>query len=375
MRIAFDPQIFSLQQYGGISRYFFETAAHLVRMQGVEAHILAGAHQNGYLAAAAPGLVAGVRLPPLPEPCRPLLMRANRLLARHWLARHGADIVHETYYSSTATAPGTATVITVLDMIHEKFPHFASGTEKVVSIKRQAIQRADHVICISQNTRRDLLQLIDIEPSKTSVVGLGFSLQTYSAPGATPPFPEPYILFVGKRGSYKNFDTLLKAYAASTRINRSHALVCFGDAPFSADELALARNLGLPQERLQHRGGGDAILAAYYSHAALFVYPSRYEGFGIPPLEAMSLDCPVVCSNAASLPEVVGEAAQTFDPDDADALRAAMAAVLDSPDTAERLRQLGRERVRLFSWDNCARQTRSVYASLLQETGRSPAFS
>ena len=141
--------------------------------------------------------------------------------------------------------------------------------------------------------------------------------------------------------------------------------MCFGDQPFSQSELSAARDLGIAPERLRHFRGSDDQLALFYRHAALFVYPSRYEGFGIPPLEAMSFDCPVICSNTSSLPEVVGNAARTFDPDDADALRVAMEAVLGQPGLADELRQRGRRRVALFSWDECARQTRAVYASLL----------
>jgi glycosyltransferase involved in cell wall biosynthesis len=143
-------------------------------------------------------------------------------------------------------------------------------------------------------------------------------------------------------------------------------LVCFGDAPFSAREQGLMRALGIARERIVHAMGGDGQLARHYRHAALFVYPSRYEGFGMPPLEAMSHDCPVVCSDAASLPEVVGDAAQAFAAGDAEALRAAMEAVLGSPELAARLRQKGRQRISEFSWEACARQTRAVYASVLQ---------
>lgn len=366
MRICFDPQIFSLQNYGGVSRYFFETAARLAALPDTGVSVLAFGHINAYLAAGPHTTVIGHRLPTLPEPARRMLVRANQLLARAWLARHEADIVHETYYSSVRTAKaGVPTVLTVFDMIHEKFPDYAPRTKRIADEKRAAIHRADHLLCISENTRRDLVEIHGIDPSRTSVIRLGFSLQTGRPVHVERAVAEPYILFVGKRGGYKDFATLLRAYAGGAALMRHFVLVCFGDAPLSSAELGLMGKLGIPRHRVVHAMGSDDRLATYYRHAALFVYPSRYEGFGMPPLEAMSFDCPVVCSNAASLPEVVGEAARMFSAGDPDALRAAMESVLDSPEVAASLRERGRRRTSEFSWETCARQTRAVYAAVL----------
>ena len=368
MRICFDPQIFSLQVYGGVSRYFLETAARLAELPDTSVSVLAFAHVNGYLAGGPRPGVIGWRLPAFPEPARRMLARVNQLLARAWLSRNGADIVHETYYSFIRTATtGLPTVLTVFDMIHEKFPDYAPRTKRIAGMKRAAIDRADHLLCISENTRRDLLDIYAIEPSRTSVVRPGFSLQPRGAAEAPRSVADPYILYVGKRGGYKDFDTLLRAYAGSAALSRNFLLVCFGDSRLSAGELGLMSRLGIARHRVLHVTGDDRQLAGCYRHAALFVYPSRYEGFGMPPLEAMSLDCPVVCSNAASLPEVVGEAALMFDAGDAEALRVAMESVLDSPALAAQLRQKGRQRVTEFSWDACARQTRAIYASVLQQ--------
>jgi len=367
VRIAFDPQTFSLQDYGGVSRYFVETAVQLAKLPDTDVSILAFAHFNAYLAAAPHALVVGRAVPVPPSLLRRPLVRANQLLARAWLARHGADIVHETYYAASRTAPpGPATVVTVFDMIHEKFPDYAPRTKRIADMKRAAIRRADHLLCISENTRRDLVDIYDIDPSRTSVIRLGFSLQSRGADEAPRSVADPYILYVGKRSGYKDFDTLLRAYAGAPALARGFLLVCFGDSPLSASELGLMRQLGIARHRVAHVTGDDNRLAGYYRHAALFVYPSRYEGFGMPPLEAMSFDCPVVCSNAASLPEVVGDAALTFEAGDPEALRAAMQSVLDAPEVAVQLRLKGRQRITEFSWDACARQTRAIYASVLQ---------
>jgi glycosyltransferase involved in cell wall biosynthesis len=112
--------------------------------------------------------------------------------------------------------------------------------------------------------------------------------------------------------------------------------------------------------------GDDALLSRLYRQATAFVYPSLYEGFGIPPLEAMSFDCPVVCSNTSSIPEVVGDAARLFDPADIDALRAAIEAVVGSPDLRDNLVRRGRKRIRHFSWDRTAMETMDIYRELVQ---------
>ena len=367
VHVAFDPQTFSLQNYGGVSRYFADTAAALARLPETRVSVLAFAHFNAYLAEVPRSLVVGRAIPVLPSPARRLLARANQLIARSWVARHSVDIVHETYYSAVRTAPpGTPTVLTVFDMIHEKFPSYAPRTARIVRQKRAAIERADHLICISENTRRDLIELYGVDSARTSVVRLGFSQPSAGEEALARPHAEPYLLFVGTRGGYKDFDVLLRAYASSPALQREFLLACFGDAPFSDGELRRIDELGVPRQRLRHAAGGDDLLAAHYRHAALFVYPSRYEGFGMPPLEAMARECPVVCTSAASLPEVVGEAARLFEPGDADDLRAVMESVLGSPEEASSLRAKGRARACEFSWEICARQTRSVYERVLK---------
>jgi glycosyltransferase involved in cell wall biosynthesis len=352
-----------MQAYGG-SRYFYGRR-RLAALPDTEVALLAFLHVNGYLAGAPRGLVVGRRLSRLPLWTRRALVAANRALARRWLARHDMDLVHETYYAEKPVArPGVPMVITVFDMIHEKFPHYAPRAARIARLKRAAIRRADHLICISEHTQRDLIALHGVEPARTSVVTLGFSLQPGHAPEAARPTAEPYLLFVGPRG-YR--PSTRCAFAAAPALQRAFLLVCFGDTPFSSGERTLMRELGIAQNRVRHAAGDDGRLAAHYRHAALFVYPSRYEGFGIPPLEAMSFDCPVVCSDAASLPEVVGDAALTFEAGNALALRDAMARVLESPATAGALREKGRARIRRFSWEACARQTRAIYASVLEK--------
>jgi glycosyltransferase involved in cell wall biosynthesis len=181
-------------------------------------------------------------------------------------------------------------------------------------------------------------------------VHLGCSLRPSRSSLPTLPPATPFVLFVGDRGGYKNFDTLVRAMGTS-RVLRDMPLVCFGGGP-------------IRDKRVIHVSGGDDVLASLYTQAAALVYPSLYEGFGMPLLEAMACGCPVVCSNTASLPEIAGDAAELCDPSDPAHIAAAIENVL-SPARATELRRLGAARVKEFTWEKCARETREVYRSLL----------
>jgi glycosyltransferase involved in cell wall biosynthesis len=162
---------------------------------------------------------------------------------------------------------------------------------------------------------------------------------------------------------YKNFEGLLAAYASSDRLKAELDLVCVGGGAFSADEQGRIADAGLAAKVFQY-DANDTALQAFYRGAQLFVYPSLYEGFGIPPLEAMAADCPTVCMHVSSMPEVCGEAVEYAYPDQPESLRAAVERVALSDERANELRAAGRERLKLFSWRECARQHSELYKSL-----------
>jgi glycosyltransferase involved in cell wall biosynthesis len=197
------------------------------------------------------------------------------------------------------------------------------------------------------------------------VVHLGFdSPQTQVIP-AEPLLDGPYLLHVGIRSGYKNFQRLLEAYANSPALHEQYRLVCFGGGKFSPAEERQRKTLDLAEDRLVWMGGSDRVLMQLYRHAAAFVYPSLYEGFGIPPLEAMAHDCPVICSTGGSISEVVGNAGEFFDPLDTAAIAQAIENVAGSQERATELRALGRQRITRFTWEQCASGTHTVYSALL----------
>jgi glycosyltransferase involved in cell wall biosynthesis len=365
MKIAYDHQIFGWQRYGGVSRYFFELANNVASSKVGEVNIVSPFYVNSYLASASSELrVIGRKMPAIRRTGR-IYRAINQLLAPLAMRALRPDVVHETYYSTTRQAPKSSKVVlTVFDMIHERFPESFSKWDPLRKEKEAAVKRADHIVCISEHTRQDLIQLLGVKQEKISVVHLGFSL-TEAIKGEVSKARRPYLLHVGGRAGYKNFETLLRAYAGRSALAREFDLVAFGGGDFDAKERALIGALGLSDSRVRQEGGGDSILAGLYQGAALFVYPSRYEGFGIPPLEAMSFDCPVVCSNSSSIPEVVDDAAAFFDPASSDSIADAMESVLNNAAFRETLILRGRERIKMFSWQRCAEQTLDVYRKVL----------
>ena len=367
MKILYDHQIFSRQRYGGISRYFHEISNRIPDLEGDEVEIFAPLHVNDYSRASQTNRLTGIRAPKLPGGALALgvvnMIMGNAIVR----PRKNVAIFHETYYSMFDYAPSSAKrVITVYDMIHELFPESFSKTDMTRRIKQLAVLRADHVICISESTRRDLIRLMDIPIEKTSVVHLGHSLtKTNSQKILFPELRKPYLLYVGKRGGYKNFRCLLFAYGQSARLKREFSLVCFGGGNLTPDELSSLRSLGVNSEDVVCVNGNDAVLAGLYSSAAALIYTSLYEGFGIPPLEAMAHGCPVICTNTSSLPEVVGDAAALFDPHDQDRLRATIENVTSSKEMSTHLTSLGYDRITNFSWDKCARSTLNEYKRVL----------
>ena len=364
--VVYDHQIFSLQQYGGISRYFCELAARVHCSPGFDARVVAPVHFNTHLAECS--VPQSAIYVPMRVPRTGRLYRAvDQLIAPLLIRLKSPSLIHRTYYAPITRAGSAPVVITVFDMIHELFPETFPSGDTTSRNKRLCVDNADHIVCISECTANDLVRLFGVRRDKISVTHLGYSSVFADAPlereAATR--DRPYLLYVGQRAGYKNFDIALKAYASSAALCNEFDFVAFGGPPFDTRELALIDSLSLRADSVVRMTGSDSKLARAYRHARALVYPSLYEGFGIPPLEAMSSNCAVACSNASSIPEVVGDAAALFDPNDVDSIRDALEYVCLSDSSNTRLIEAGRARVRHFSWDRCTGDTLAAYRKLL----------
>jgi glycosyltransferase involved in cell wall biosynthesis len=376
MQIVYDYQVFNWQKYGGISRYFCELGSRIDRLPESHVTFLAGLHINDYLQRNHADLTIG-RLRPAGKVWNRACFLPNRLWGLGKMSQQQPDILHYTYYDCyPATAPKIK-VLTVYDMIDERFPEplFLQEVgavqrqkwqvlhDRLLQKKQAAVAAMDHIIVPSLNTKKDLLEFCKIDPQKITVIYHGCGL---TPPAAAPitAHPKPFIFFVGKRDWYKNFARLLMAYGSRPALTRDFDLVCFGSNPFTPEELEAIAQLGLI-DRVLWKNGSDAELVAHYEQAAVFAFPSLYEGFGYPPMEAMTIGCPVACSNVSCFPETVADAAELFDPYDVDSIAQSLEAVLYSPTYRTELINRGRERAQRFSWQQCAEEQAALYRSLI----------
>jgi len=277
-----------------------------------------------------------------------------------YVRRQHLRVVHRTYYPvADMLGHGCRTVETLHDMWDEQAA--AGGRPGLKSrLKRRALQRADQIVCVSESTRREMARFWPELIDKAVVIPHG------AGPLSTSPVPagrnRPFFLFVGRRDLYKNFEIAVRALAASPAL-AEHELICFGGGSWSEGESARLRQLTLAG-RVHQFGGSDDRLAGLYQSAVALLYPSRYEGFGLPLLEAMIHQCPVIAAPLTSLPEVGGDAAVYADADDVDAWRTQMEAIALSPSTAAQLRQAGLAQAARFSWERTARAHAEIYDRL-----------
>lgn len=410
MKIFFDYQIFVRQKYGGISRYFQQLIVNLNEIffkDNVNQHqiILSSLlSDNRYIS----------QIPGGPNFCNRnignkfieaefkgkfrLLDNLNKFFLAPQVALSDYDIFHPTYYDpyflkaldfnrsrcirgiDGGRRPRPRLVITVYDMIHERYPQSFCKRDRTIANKRLLLSRADKIIAISHNTKKDILYFYpEIDPQKIAVIHLATSMNlSDKSPSILSKLPDtnlPYILFVGRREIYKNFNRTLEAITPLLLDLDHLQLLCFGGGAFDCEEINLIKKLGV-ENKVKQINGDDSLLQNLYQHALCFLFPSCYEGFGIPILEAFACECPLVCSNTSSFPEVAGDganggsaAALYFNPEDPESIRAAVEKIVKDTNESKSIRNelvaKGKNQLENFSWEKMARQTLDVYFSLL----------
>jgi glycosyltransferase involved in cell wall biosynthesis len=355
VRVLYTYDIFTKQAYGGISRYIMELVRHAPA--SVDPRVFAGMHINSYAVGHA---VSGVRVRDVAH-TGGIRDRVSRAAQSVYSCLSRPDVIHKTYYGPEEKGRKAPLILTVYDMIHERFPEQYRDSGALSALKLSNCKSADRIIAISESTRQDLIEYFGIPAAKIEVVYLaanGLDAHALSAP--LEQNLRPYILFVGARGGYKNFDSLLAAFATSRRLRADTNLVCFGGGAPSAAERQRLNDLGV-SDCVRFTGGDDKQLSLLYRNARLLVYPSLYEGFGLPVLEAMQQECPVMCYRSSSLPEVAGTAAEYIDPDFSEQLEA----LVFDDSRLEQLKAQGLLQSRKFSWDKCAEETAALYRSVL----------
>ena len=382
--ILYEPEMLIWQRFGGISRYFYELLFHFQSDKQIHTILPLMYSKNHYLQSlslhSSKRLIEPISLNEknkFYKKCLKPVKSIMKEILKYQIHRNNQhfekiaknkdyDICHFTYYNTKALkhVPNRPIVITVYDMIHELFPEYFVNDE-TFKHKKQLVESASRIIAISENTKKDLVKFYNIPESRISVVYLGCSFEKLEMTRTTksPLVNQKYILFVGDRKGYKNFDFLLKAMAPLLKKISDLKVVCAGGPNFNQLENNLIESLNLVNQ-VSHAQVNDYQLAELYRHAQLFIFPSLYEGFGLPLLEAFHCGCPVACSNSSAFLEIAEDAAFFFDPSNEDSIHHSVFELISSPTLRSELSERGKRRVKAFSWEKTAQQTRLIYLTL-----------
>lgn len=359
-KIFVDHQIFTIQNFGGISRVFTELYKEFKKSHVIEPILPILFSDNEYI-----GEIKRVKS--IFKKDKFFLKTlfyyfVNRIYSTVVLIKGNFDIFQPTYYDPyfLPFLGKKPFVLLIHDMTHEIFPESVSLKDRTIEWKRKLVYKADKIIAISENTKKDIIKFYGIEESKISVVSWGTSIIVKKA---NIKLPDRYILFVGNRTNYKNFDFFFKSVAPLLKKEKDLYLVCAGSSNFSKEEIDMINSYGLI-DRVKHIRFRDEELGYIYSKAVCFVFPSLYEGFGIPVLEAFACNCPAVISNTSSLPEVGGNAVEYFNPKDIKSIESSVRRVVNDEVLRKEMRRKGKERLKMFSWEKSANKFVKIYESV-----------
>lgn len=355
MRVLYDSHTFSEQTFGGISRYFVELMNNLP--DEWEYTLPLYASENDYLK------LLHKKIKPIPlrnfPEHRKLYYFINGFADRNALRKEDYDVFHPTgfnpYFIERVLSP---VVVTVHDMIYHYGLNPGKHTDEIMENMRRTILAADRIIAISKATKEAILNFYNLNESIIDVIHHGFTPHA----GRTQKLeycPDRYILFVGHRGGYKNFTTLLDAFSRIAESDRSIHLLCTGRA-FSKKELKTIAARGL-ERRCSCRFIPVNDMHSLYANASCFVFPSKMEGFGMPILEAFAAGCPVILSNSSCFPEIAGNGGIFFDPDNPDELADKIEQTLCDPAFRDTKTLAAKQELERFSWQKTGVKTAETY--------------
>ncbi len=369
MHIGFDASRVALAQRTGTERYSYELLAALARIDRSNAYTL---YCNGLPATLPPlGPNFALRSIPAPRLWTHLRLGPSVLLQPPdvlFVPAHVIPLLHP-----------RASVVTIHDLGYLLFPaaHTAARRLELRLTTLWSTRAARHLIAISQATRAALVQRYRVDPAKISVVYHGLApwfrpiddpAQAHIVRERYGIGPHPYFLYVGTVQPRKNLQRLIAAFAAADLPSTTHLLIA-GKRGWLTEAIERQAHSAGVKERVRFTGYvADADLPALLSEALAFVFPSLYEGFGMPVLEAMACATPVLTSSTSALPEVAGDAALLVDPSDTQAIAAALTRLAHNPDLRAALRERGRQRAAQFTWERCATETLQVLTSTANRT-------
>lgn len=356
MKILYDYQAFEMQKFGGISRYFANLYKSIPLQSGFSTKISVVASNNYYFNELdiKKHFHFLTRFPNRSE-------NVNKNYSRFCISKDNFDIFHPTYYHPYFLKKlKKPFVLTVHDFTHEKYPAFFQSNDPTIERKQRLIEKADKIIAISNATKNDLLLYYPhINPNKVEVVHHGhFSIINNDTLDIK--LPDNYILYVGDRRGYKNFFTLIDAL---TEIKlKDITLVCTGSELTTIEKSYI--NFKKVQNRVVQMRVSDKQLYHIYQKAKLFIYPSLYEGFGLPILEAFECKCPTLLSDIDCFQEVATNNALYFNPISVHDITEKINYALDNLNLMKQFADGGYKRLSLFTPENNVKNTLAIYSSI-----------
>lgn len=358
MKIFFDHQIFSLQRYGGVSRYFVEVMKRIPKNEWFTSTVISN---NAYVQDTK--LFTAYSF--LPEISfygkERLTSLMGNIYSSYKILTEKFDVFHQTDYNPYCLPWLKKRKIPMVTTCHDLNFATINKCGYLMKWQKKSMENADAIISISNHTKNELIRLWEINPDKIFVVHHGVNRIDNIPYKRILDFP--YILYVGTRYDFKNFNSILKTSKNLFYKHNDLKLVCTG-TKFQKEELKLINELGI-QNHIVHISASENQLNSLYHYAELFVFPSYSEGFGMPLLEAMANMCPVACSNTSCFPEIAGNAASYFSPDNLDEMYDVLNELLNNSSMRELYVSKGLERVQHFSWENSVKGHLDVYKQLL----------
>lgn len=349
MKVLFDHHLF-YQLYGGASKYFVKMISHLPQDSWETTALWS---INEY--ARATGLIHTVKKRFKGEVS--VLERVNRIYTTYKIVKGQFNVLHQTdfdnyFYKELGDKP---LVVTYHDSnLSTIDPHPA-----IVKKQEKALHRANAIIVVSQNTKKDLLDLFDVDEKKVHVIYHGIDIPDLQEFPKERIIKDEYFLYVGRRSTYKNFKRLASAFARLHKIYKNIKLVCTSQE-FTEEEYYFFSSLSIDDALIAVKASEQEMIQLYRDAVAL-VFPSLYEGFGMPILEAWSCRCPVILANASCFPEIADNAAIYFDPYSENDMFQRLLEVYESRKLRLKLISLGEKRVLDYSWSKCAKEHMRVY--------------
>ena len=362
MKILFDHQVFSWQRYGGISRYFANIYDTIKEQSDIDAGIGLLYSENYYIRDFKGFLSNDFGKLILSKSSR--RYKWNKQYSKYLIKSSDFDIFHPTYYNPYfINKIKKPYVLTVHDMIHELMPEYFNTNDQVSYQKRLCVEKASHIIAISETTKTDLINILGISDDKITVIHHGYKYHNITTNHLSNEQNGDYLLFVGDRAGYKNFTNFLSAIAPLLLERNNLRLICAGGGSFQSMERELLLRLKLT-EKVTQISASEAQLHQLYANAILFVFPSLYEGFGLPLLEAFQQDCPIIASDNACFREILGNAGNYFDPLSHSEILNKVKKLVDDTLLRNELVIHGKRRLKDFTMQECMDKTINVYRNL-----------